>query len=113
MNHEWAALGAIGSLTIVLGLVLLIPGLWWARRSARAEGNPLHVTKIGVVVMAGPILALLVVASSPFWGSYSAFGQWLAANRLLFIVAIFVGGVLVEWFLRRAGIKITFRKDAK
>ena len=56
------AILVIGSQVIILGLILLIPGLWWAKRKARkdpAYAKKANFTPIGWLFVCVMLLLLL------------------------------------------------------
>jgi len=88
----------------VLGAVLLIPGLLWARRKARANpGTPAakKVTTSGFVVAAILVSILFTGFSAQFWASDTAFGQWMSTDtgRLIYAATIVPVSQIVERLL--------------
>jgi len=104
---NWEALLVIGGGAVVLGVLLLIPGLMWARRKARAEPSIPALTKAGIAFSSTSVLVLLAAVSAPLWARDTVF-QWLLnpTYRALSVAAIFGVIFLSEWLLKRAGIRV-------
>jgi hypothetical protein len=96
----------------VLGAVLLIPGLMWARRKARANPNTpaaKKVTKSGFVIAAIVVSILFTGFSAQFWASDTAFGQWMSTDtgRLIYAATIVAASVIIERLLYLVRVRIS------
>jgi uncharacterized Tic20 family protein len=102
MNLE--ALLAIGIFTLILGLILIVPGLWWARRKAKrlpdnANGKK-KVTLFGVFYYGVFILFLLVATSLRYISP-----EISRIENVGFIILVIVIGVLGEMLAYKMGYK--------
>ena len=102
----------IGGLCIVLGIILLIPGLWWARNKAKKDPafrKNVNFTKVGWIYLLVMLSMLFGGLLMPYLAPNSYLGQLASARygRLIwtiFIIFIFVAvqkvlnffGVLIE-----------------
>ena len=107
---NWEAAAAIGVLVVVLGTILLVPGLYWARREARKHRNcgfELDVGWPGVVVAAyvvGVGVGIPVAANffptslvgSTFRGEWGGLLWWL-----VLLVPPYLLGKLLDHLRRR------------
>ena len=106
MNIE--ALTVIGVFTLVLGIVLMIPGLWWARRIAKTlpvhSSGRMRITPFGLFYN-GIVVGLVTTVFCLGYLAELSSGKTLA---LIAVVAI-VGG-LGEMIANKLGFK-TVSKD--
>ena len=94
-----AAIVIIGTICLVLGATLLIPGLWLARRklktlpkqSARAQ----RITKFGLVYYAVFVSILMVALSSKYFFPEVIFWVRLGVG-LIVLAAVFLVGLLAD-----------------
>src|SRR6266446_6414895 len=108
---NWEAVLVIGVFALVLGAVLLIPGLIWARRKARQNPGTsagMAVTNIGFLFVAFVVLVLLVGFTAEFWAAETMFGRWMSTGRgrLIFAALTMLTSWIVEYVLGLAGIRI-------
>jgi hypothetical protein len=103
MNIE--ALAAIGVFTLIMGVILLIPGLWWARRkvnelpehaSGRKRVTPFGFVYIGIIIT----LSLFVFSLRDLAPEVSG------GERLALITIIFIAAFLAEKLANKIGIKL-------
>jgi len=112
------SLFAIGTFALILGAVLLVPGLWWARRKARANPNVpagMKVTATGFILAGAVAVVVVGGLSAQYWASDTAFGQWMTTStgRLLF-VSVTVGVALVaELLLNLAGFRLIALREPR
>ena len=103
MNFE--ALTAIGIFTLLLGIILVIPGLWWARRKAKtlpenASGRK-RVTLFGFVYIGLVVSALVVVFSLQYLAPEISGKEKGALVAIALIVAL-----LGEKLANKLGFKV-------
>ena len=108
MNIE--ALTVIGIFTFVLGIILLIPGLWWARRKVRklpvhAAGR-MRVTPFGYIYSAIFVGFLMVVFSLGYLAPELSRGKKFAAFAIVVIV-----GLLGEKVANKLGFKLVSKNN--
>jgi len=108
---HWEALIVIGGFALILGAVLLVPGLWWARRKARS--NPvvgsIKVTRAGYIGFAVFVAVLLAGFSAEHWAQGSKLGLLigLPGAKLVFLLLATGAGWLIERSLAAKGIRFT------
>ncbi len=110
-NHEVSAIIAIGILVVILGAVLLIPSLWFARRQAARDPTlqvSVRLTKWGWVLISTMLLVLLGGVSAKYWAEDSRFAELTshAGGRILWYALVIVAFVVIESVLKRCGIKV-------
>ena len=115
---NWEAFLVIGAFTVILGIVLLVPGLIWARRKAKRhpEKHPvLSITRAGYLLLISMLLVLLVGLTSQLWAPHSLLGQWTAtrAGRFLFACFVIVVAIIIERILAASGIELKGEVDKK
>ena len=98
-------------LFIVVGLVLLIPGLWWARRKAEKEPNyrrQANFTTAGWIFIILLLLALFGGLMMPYFLPGSYIGQLTSSGfgRLVWAAGLAVIATLVQKGLDRLNIPI-------
>ena len=108
MNIE--ALAVLGVFTLILGFILLIPGLWWARRKVKvlpenASGKK-RVTPFGFVYFGVIISLSLFTFSLRDLAPEVSGGERLALITIIFIVAL-----LGEKLANKLGIKLISKND--
>jgi len=108
---NWEAFFAIGVFTIILGAVLLVPGLIWARRKAKQHPEApagMSVTKTGYLFLGGMLVVLFAGLTSQFWAPDSLLGQWTAtrSGRFLFGGLVVGAAFLFERVLAATGVKL-------
>jgi hypothetical protein len=107
MNIE--AFFAIGAFSIVVGVILAAPCLWFARRRAEnlSENSSLkfHVTKSGLCFFA-VFISLLMIAL----GGKALWPQISPILRTFFVFFVFLVGVVVEKSLDKIGFPL-FKKE--
>jgi hypothetical protein len=108
---HWEAVAVIGSVTVVLGVVLFIPGLMWAQKQARANPEAqagMTVTKAGFAFGGLWIVALFGGFAAQFWAPDSVFGTWVStsAGRFIYTAAVLAAAFVVEYLLRLFGVRI-------
>jgi len=115
---NWEAFLVIGGFTLILGAVLLVPGLIWARIKVKQhpdEPAGMSVTRTGYVFFGSMLVVLLAVITSQFWAPESSIGLWAASRSGRFLLgAIVVGAaLLIELVLAVAGIKLKVLEKRK
>ncbi len=111
MSFELEALLAIGGFVIVLGAILLVPGLWWAK--SKAKSNPdvpagMRLTKIGYIWCGIFVAALFMALSADYIWPNSMLGEFSSkpAGRLSLLVMVILVSFGLEKLLSLCGIKI-------
>ena len=115
---NWEAFFVIGAFTVILALVLLVPGLMWARSQAKQHSEApagMSITRIGFLYLGTMVAVLLVGFSSQYWAPQSWLGQWTATStgRLLFGAIVVGAGFLFERVLDAAGIRFRVLREKK
>jgi hypothetical protein len=101
---HWEAFFVVGGLTFVLGALLLVPSLLWARK-ARANPTALGAKKVARadLLMTFTIVGLLVAAlTARLWAEGTWFGRWVSTDggSLTFLAAAFAGLLMAQLLLR-------------
>ena len=104
------ALTVIGVFTVALGIILLIPGLWWARRKVRklpvhAAGR-MRVTPFGYIYSAIFVGFLMVVFSLGYLAPELSNGKKFALMAIVVIV-----GFLGEKLANKLGFKLVIKNN--
>jgi len=108
---NWEAFFAVGSFTVILGVVLLVPVLIWARRKAKQHPEVparMFVTKTGYLYLGAISFVLFAGLTSQYWAPESLLGQWTATKPGRFLFGgIVIGAVLLfERIMEAAGIEL-------
>ena len=109
---NWEALLVIGGFTILLGLLLYLPGRWWARRqlAKSPDGSPAkaRVTRAGYLFFGIMIGLLFIGFSQEHIAPTSSLGEFVSnrGGRWIFAGAILAIAVVIEKILARAGIEL-------
>lgn len=115
---NWEAFAAIGTFTLVLGVMLYIPARWWAKRKRREHPNSdatLRVTRAGFVFSVIFIVLLMLGFSQEFLAPDSRLGQLVSSSSGRLLFGAFVGAVfwLLEVVLKSKGVMLVERKEPK
>ena len=115
---NWEAFFIIGAFALVLGGILLVPGIWWARRKARENPDApagMKVTPAGFLFASAYGALLLSALSTEYWAGDTAIEEWLKTSigRMVFLVAVFGAGPLAERLLSKAGIRLIAFRESK
>jgi hypothetical protein len=109
---NWEAFFVIGSLTVVLGVLLYVPGRWWARRKLRDAPKEASarrsVTPTGYV-LAGLITTAFVSAFSlSYFAPESIVGRWASTSVGRLAIAVSLVGLcaILELIARKLGFKL-------
>lgn len=109
---NWEAFGAIGLVTLALGVLLYVPARFWVKRKLRAEPGAhakLRFTKLGWVLISTALLFLFGGFMMEFLAPESLLGQFVKTSSGRFLYALIV--VLIFWLVEAAlkarGIKLT------
>ncbi len=105
---NWEAFFAIGIFTIILGVVLYIPGRLWAKRKLKEHPNTqasLKVTKFGYILTSSMLLVLFGGLSFQYFSPNSFFGEYMKTKtgRLTFTALVIIIFVLVERIFKTKG----------
>ena len=95
---DWEAIFIIGGGAVVLGLVLLLPGLMWARRKVRTNPDTPFTAKLNRSGYLGAAIGTFFVFggfSAQFWASDTTFGKWISTDVGLFVYLVIVVAVSV------------------
>ncbi len=108
---NWEAFFVIGAFALILGIILLVPGLMFARKEAKKDPDQITamvITKAGYSIYGTMALVLLVGSTSQHWAADTAFGQWIStrAGRYVFCLVVVAATVLIERLLNASGIKL-------
>jgi hypothetical protein len=107
---NWEAFAVIGAFALLLGIVLYIPGRWWARRKLHdaSLGSPARasLTPIGYVVIGLLVFALVGTFSLKDLAPDSLIGriEGSRVGRLTILVCMASAFWLVESIAKRLGI---------
>jgi len=108
---NWEAFFIIGVFALLLGAILLVPGIWWARRNTR--DNPdvpagMKVTPAGFIAATAIVALLFSGLSAEYWAGDTAIEKWLKTplGRSAFLLTVFGAGYLAERLLHMAGIRL-------
>ena len=112
---NWEAFFVIGGFTVILGVILLVPGLMWARYKSRKSPNSETsevVTKSGFLNAGLFVLMVLVGITANMWAPQSSFGQWIGKefNNLIFIAGITTIVIIVELVFSTFGFRVLLSK---
>ena len=108
---NWEAIFVIGGFTIILGIVLLIPGIWWARRKSKQHSDSqgaLAVTKAGFIYFGIFVFILFSCLTAQFWAPETALGKWVStrSGRILFVISLVIAAFVIEKILNKLGFQI-------
>lgn len=108
MNIE--ALTVIGIFSLVLGIILLIPGLWWARRKVKklpehATGR-MQITPFGFIYYGIFVGLLMVVFSLRYLAPELSSGK-----KFALIAAVVIVGLLGEKIANKLGFKLVSKNN--
>ena len=108
---NWEAFFIVGIFALLLGAILLVPGIWWARRKARENPNAsagMKVTPAGFLVATTYVALLFSALSTEYWAGDTAIEEWLKTplGRLVLFLTVLGVGQLAERLLRKAGIRL-------
>ena len=99
------ALSAVGIFALILGVILLIPGLWWARRKAKTLPESAlgakRVTLFGIVYIGLFLSVLLVVLKMQYFAPGVSDVEKLSLFTIVFLV-----GLLGEKLANKLGFKL-------
>lgn len=115
---NWEAFIVIGGFTIIFGIVLLIPGIWWARRKSKQHSESqgsMAATKTGFIYIGIFVFILFSGFSAQFWAPDTAFGKWVSTSfgRILFVVSLVIAAFVLEKILNKFGFQIKALKKRK
>jgi hypothetical protein len=115
---NWEAFFIIGGFTIILGIVLLIPGIWWARRNAKQHSESqgsMAVTKTGFIYIGLFVFILFSGFTAQFWAPDTALGNWVSTSsgRILFVVSLVIAAFVLEKILNKFGFQIRLLEKRK
>ena len=105
------AILVIGSLVIILGIILLIPGLWWARRKARKDpafAKKANFTPIGWLFLCVMLSFLLGGLCMQYLYPESSIGKLTATSlgRILWTAIIIFIFYIIQKLLNSYGVVI-------
>jgi ABC-type xylose transport system permease subunit len=106
----------IGGFTVLAGMLLYIPGRWWAKRQLRNAPDEsigkARVTRAGYLFFAIMIGLLLIGFAQEHIAPSSRLGEFVStrAGRLVFLGSFAAAGFVIENLLARAGIKLVRRE---
>jgi len=108
---NWEAFFVIGGFTVILGVVLLIPGLMWARYKSKKSpdsGTSEVVTKSGFLNAGLFVLVILIGMTANIWAPQSSFGQWIGKelNALIFVAGLTIIATIVELVFSAFGFRV-------
>ena len=109
---NWEALLVIGSFTILLGLLLYVPGRWWAKRQLKnaPDGSvgKARVTQVGYLFFGIMIGLLFFGFAQEHMAPSSRLGALVSTRigRLTLFGGIVAASFLIEKMLGRAGIEL-------
>ena len=93
---NWEAFFAIGAFTVILGAMLLVPGLLWARKMAKQHPETpagMSITKNGYIFIGVILVVLFTGLTSQYWAPDSPLGQWTATRSGRYLFGGIVPGV--------------------
>lgn len=114
---NWEAVLVIGGFSVLLGIVLYVPGRWWAKRKLReapaASAARVRVTRAGLVFYGIMILFLMIGLFQEHLAPQSRIGEFVSTRvgRLAFVGAYVGVSVLIENMLTRLGFTFVRRID--
>lgn len=101
---DWQPVFAIGALTLLLGAVLAVPTLWWAKRRARknpAAAGSRRVSGREAIASGALVTVMFVPLTARFWAADTWFGQWVSTDwgaisyLVMFCLTIIAVGLLL------------------
>ena len=109
---NWEAFGAIGLVTLALGVLLYVPARFWVKRKLRAEPDShpkLRLTKLGWVLICAMVFLFIGGFSLQYLAPESLLGQFVktSSGRFLYAATLALVFWLVEAALKARGIKLT------
>jgi len=112
---NWEAFFVIGGFTIILGVILLVPGLMWARYKSRKSPDSETsevVTKSGFLNAGIFVLMALIGMTANMWAPQSSFGQWIGKefNVLIYVAFITMIVIIVELVFSTFGFRVLLSK---
>lgn len=115
---NWEAFIAIGGVTLIIGIVLLIPGLWWVRRNVKQYSHSqgtMAVTKAGFIYSSIFVFILVAGFTAQYWAPETAFGKWLSTGigRILFVIGLISIAFIFEKILNKFGLFIKVLEKRK
>lgn len=104
------ALIAIGAFVFVFGAILLVPGLWWARRRAKRlppdARQRMNVTPFGIIFYAVFICFLMFAL-----GLEHIAPEISGGKRVVLVILVIVVGILAEKAASKLGLNIISGND--
>jgi hypothetical protein len=97
---------------LVIGVLLYIPGHWWAKRKLRnAESGSkfeLHITSAGFALCTLMVVALLLGFSQQYLAPQTEFGKFVSTplGRLSYLVAVYALTVVFGLILEMLGFTL-------
>lgn len=114
---DWPGFVAIACLALVLGVVLYIPGRWWAKHRLRNAPSGsrlrLRVTAAGFAVCVLMVGVLIAGSSQQYWAPQTQFGQFVATGvgRLVFWSVVAVSTIVLCMILEMLGFTLFKHPD--
>ncbi|MBO1271719.1 hypothetical protein J3L11_08705 [Shewanella sp. 4t3-1-2LB] len=112
---DWEAFWAVGAVTLVLGVVLLVPGLMLGRKLSKTSSNEFVtsvITKHGLFFGVVFVVSLLLASAARYFAPNSFIGHWTATDAGLysFIAVLSVLAMVIEKILLSLGINLVSNK---
>ena len=113
---NWEALLVIGSFTILAGLLLYVPGRWWAKRQIKnaPDGSvgKARVTRAGYLFFGIMIGLLFLGFAQAHIAPSSRLGEFVSTRmgRLVLFGGIVAASFVIEKILGRAGIELVWHE---
>ena len=105
------AILVIGTACVILGLLLLVPGLWWARRKAKndpAYRKKVRFTLFGWIFLSIMLFTLFAGLTMQYFAPASYIGKLTSERmgRLIWAAVVIVLFILIQKLLGSFGILI-------
>jgi hypothetical protein len=107
----------LGLIFLVIGILLYIPGRWWAKhklRNAPPESDArLHITSSGLALIVLMVFALVIGSSQQYLAPETEFGRFVSNGfgLLFFVVAVTVTTIVLGLVLILLGFTLFRRQD--
>jgi hypothetical protein len=107
----------LGLIFLVIGILLYIPGRWWAKhklRDTQPESDArLHITSSGLALIVLMVFVLVIGSSQQYLAPETEFGQFVSngLGLLFFVVAVTVTTIVLGLVLIMLGFTLFRRQD--